>query len=280
MVKYSIASFIFLFILGCGKNEKITPGKKILPSLYESNIDGRIFKYATNNDDPSKIGQVELDGNLIAITSFCINGDFVYLTDEVHKNFKKINLINGELIFSKKITNKTDFKQFNDICVLQNKIYVTSIGKTVYFSDLEFSASGSFNLPTKGLDPVFVKSNTDSIIEFFVEFVDSIYVINENNKVLKSYFPNKNEKNSWQPKFDVELGRLKDKKFEFIKTGGSEYFKINGTTIKLKKKFEYCYDLINLDFNEKYLVIFEQKEQNFILFVYDLMNYPGSSLHK
>lgn len=230
----------------------------------------KIFKYEMNNEDFTKIGFFEENDLIISITACLIVNEFVFLTDEVHKNIKKINLKTGEMINSGRLTKATHFKQLNDLGIIENNLFIPSTGKTVFVSDIYFSKTDSFCLPTKGIDPVFVKSSSDSTIEFLVEFADSIFVINKNYEVKDSYRLLNEEKRNWESKFDFGLGKLKDKNFEFRKTNNADFVKINGKEIKLIKKFEYCSDIINFDFNDKYMIIYEFYNTEFILYVYNL----------
>ena len=172
------------------------------------------------------------------------------------------------MTISKLISRQTNYKQFADIAVFNNKIYLPSTGKTVHVVDLDFSKETQFYLPTRDINPVFVKNQNDSNIEFIEYFVDSVYTVDKKNEVIGSRKLTTEEAKRWSIMYDLDKGVLKSKDIKLVRKNEGEYITIGSNTIKLCKKFNYFADNFNVDFNDKYLVIFEVDNIELTIFVY------------
>lgn len=232
----------------------------------------KIFTFPIDNEDPCKFGFVEMDNGIsIGVTSVCIVNNFVYLTDEYHKNVKRIDILNSNLICSDKITDSTFFKQFNDVIDFNDNLYITSSEKNIYVVDYNLKKSFSFELPTRGGYPISIMSRSDSTIDFSVPVRDSLYRINISNEVVLKRILTSDESSRLTNYFNVELGNIRSKKLEYIKSDSAEYIKIDQKTIKLITPFVYTSDAFNIDYDKNHMAIFNINTQEVKLYIYPLV---------
>lgn len=275
--KYLIATvliFTFISLLACNRtdinvNRSFFGSKEVSVSLDE--LQPKVFSFPIDNEDANKIGYIELENDIsIGITSLCVVNNFIYLTDEYHKNIKRVDIFTSDIICSNKITDSTFFKQFNDIVEFDNNLYITSSENNVFIVTEDLKKFFSFKLPTKGGYPIKIFSKSDSTLDFCIEVRDSLYRINNKNEIISSRKLD-NKESIWLTNyFDIALGNIKYKSLKYIKENSNEYLLIGSKKIKLIVPFKYCSDAYNIDFNNDYLVIFDISVNGFILYVYDL----------
>jgi hypothetical protein len=265
-----------LCLLACNRTD-INVKKSFFDSNEASgsldNMQPKVLSFPINNEDANKIGFVEMENDIsIGITSLCIVDHFIYLTDEYHKNIKRVDILTSDIISSSKLTDSTYFKQFNDIVDFNNNLYITSSENNVFVVTEDLKKSFSFKLPTKGGYPIKILSKSDSTLDFCIEVRDSLYSINKKNKIVSSRKLD-NKESIWLTNyFDIALGNIRYKSLKYIKENNNEYLIVGGKKIKLIEPFKYCSDAYNIDFNNDYLVIFDISAKEFKLYVYALEN--------
>lgn len=277
--KYLITTVLIitlLSLLACNRTDI-----NVHKGFFESNeasdsldsIQPKVLSFPIDNEDANKIGFVEMENDIsIGITSICVVNQFIYLTDEYHKNIKRVNILTSDITSSIKLTDSIYFKQFNDIVYFNNNLYITSSENNIFVISKDLKKSFSFKLPTKGGYPIKILSKSDSTLDFSIEIIDSLYRINKINQVVLSKKLD-NKESIWLTNyFDIELGNIRYKSLKYIKENNNEYIILGKKKVKLIEPFKYCSDAYNIDFNNDYLVIFDISAKEFRLYIYDLVN--------
>jgi len=232
----------------------------------------KTISIAIDNEDQSKIGFVKLENDVfIGITSLCVVDHFVFLTDELHKNVKRVDLRSSEVIHSERLTDSTFFKQFNDATWFNERLYISSSERAVFVVSRDLKEHTSFELPTKGGYPTIVFGKTDSTVDFVVETRDSLYKVDKGNNVIARRKLFEDEQSLVTNFFNLEQGHVGYKKLKYIKSDSLECLIINERRIDLVRPYQYSPDARNVDFNENYCVIFEIDESYLRLYVYALI---------
>ena len=268
--KNTVQLILLLNLMACnGPNRNVSSINDTSDSLRI--IQPKVFSFPVDNDSVDNIGIVELDKNIwIGITSLCVVNHYVYLTDEYHKNIKRVDILTSEIICSNKLTDSTYFKQFNDIVEFNNSLYITSSENNIYVVGKDLKKYFSFQLPTKGGYPINILSKTDSTLDFCIEIRDSAYRINTTNKVTLGRKLDNKEIIWLTNYFDIHLGNIRYKNLRYFIEDNQEFMLIGDKKIKLLVPYKYCSDAYNIDFNDDYLVIFNTSTKEFNLYVYPL----------
>lgn len=261
---YIIACQIAVILTSC-----IRPDKPLDNSTEA--VQPKIFTFPIDNENVSKFGFIEMDNGIsIGVTSVCIVNNYVYLTDEFHKNIKRLDVSTSTLICSYEITDSTFFKQFNDVIDFNGNLYITSSERNVYVINYDLDRSSFFTIPTIGGYPIGIMSKTDSTIDFCVMVRDSLYRVNHNNEVVLKRQLENSEILKLTNYFNVELGNIRSKRLNYYKNENGEYMEINGRSVKLVNPFTYASDAFNVDFDNNYLVIFNCNSKELKLYIYPL----------
>jgi hypothetical protein len=270
----NIVQLILLSLMACnGSNRNVSSLNDTSDSLRI--IQPKVFSFPVDNDHAERIGFIELENNYsIGITSLCVVDNYIYLTDEYHKNIKRVDIITSEIICSNKLTDSTYFKQFNDIVEFNNSLYITSSENNIFVVDKDLKKYFSLKLPTKGGYPINILSKTDSTLDFCIEIRDSAYRINTKNIVTLERKLDNKERIWLTNYFDIYIGNIKYKKLKYFIKDNQEFILIEDKKVKLLVPYKYCSDAYNIDFNNDFLVIFNTNAKEFNLYVYPLVDYP------
>lgn len=229
------------------------------------------IQFPINNKDSSQIGFFSAEiGVDISVAAICINDSSLYLLDDFHGNIKKFDFKTGKLTFSKRLTNLNNRIQLTDINVRGDCIYVSTKGNIVCVLDKDFSNDFYFRLPTIRKYPVYFLESTEEYIEVYMMYIDSSYTINKSNQIIQSRKLSESEVVRSKYKFDLNKGIVGNKSINYSKVKGNEYISIGEKTIRLITPFVYCSDVINLDFNNDFLVIYNVDSVGFTLYIYNL----------
>lgn len=109
------------------------------------NYNKRTYALDFSNDDVGKIGMRKFDdGSEQSITSICQFGSFIFLTDPVHANVKRLSTTDGLLKASHPIANIGDI---SDVEVVDSLLHVVSTSGFLIVLDLELQPSKTIKLP-------------------------------------------------------------------------------------------------------------------------------------
>jgi hypothetical protein len=245
------------------------PGQEKKLNLNDTIVTCNTISLKIDNSDLKCIGYGEADeGFVISIVSICLRGDFIYMADEIHKNIKKIDLNTSHVTSSPILSKNNHYKFFNDIGFFNNRIYVSTVGDTIFTLNEDLSDISILTLPFNGIYPTYIMDSDDESLTLMTQVIDSTFTLNNRNQVLNSRKSTDKEESRLLYRFNLSKGILKDKDFVFKKLNNKEYLTINDKTVILCEPFRYEYDAINLDFDKNRVVIFNVDPKKFKLFIY------------
>ncbi len=109
-----------------------------------------LFSFELSDTDSSKIGMKRFeDGSEQSVTSICRFGNYIYLSDPVHLNIKRISAIDGVLTISAKLEN---VGEPSDMLIVDSVLYVVSTRGFLVILDLDLKVRKSVKFPIQVCD--------------------------------------------------------------------------------------------------------------------------------
>lgn len=153
----------------------------------------RIFKYKINNSNDNDFGFLSvLEDQSIGVRNIYLYKDFVFLSDPVHGNVKKINLSSGKICAVSPLLDKDN--DLRNITVFNDFVYVLTDNEINFILDTGLNKIGNLLLPQyKGVKDVFKQTENELILYRPIEDV-----IQQNDKRMKISILKVDKTNSFQ----------------------------------------------------------------------------------
>lgn len=297
--------FIPLFIFHIGScNFSIDPVLSKNNIFQPTNIiTYKKFEYPINNTKTSEFAYTKgdlLDGGTKAIM---IYGDYCFFVDEVHRNIKKINLKDGTKTVSDVLVDSRG-RSLVDITTYGNSIYVSSRQKEIFVLNSDLKLVRTIKLNTQGNNDILFKGTKGNNLLFLISVQDTLIEIdtlgNEfNRQKVSPYYKagatltsklvrlgeivndtittSTLDEELYYYTFFAEKGNsyLRGKNYAITSKENCDYFVNDKHKIKLAHQYTHLentnIDFINdIDFNDKYLVIFEVTPPSITVYVYTI----------
>lgn len=285
---------LLICLTGCQNNPNLDyKSKNVKDSILKT--EHTVFKFNINNKDSTKIGFERDELVSGGVSSLYIKNNYAYLPDNTHKNIKRINVKTGEIIVSQRLTPKLN-KFLNDITIFNNRVYVSTFENVIYVLDENLKLESAFTFPSPPHSPLFFNKINEDSLEVYVQYVDSVYIINKENTIVRRYkyqnlipvdktgdgtidYHIKKDNRSWDGWGKYETGvdyfTVRNKKFNLIEKDGKQFVKTDYWTIELKEEYQdppaENLDVVNLEFNEKYFIHYNMDEKEFRMYVYEIV---------
>ncbi|MBS1978682.1 MAG: hypothetical protein JST46_15020 [Bacteroidetes bacterium] len=237
----------------------------------------KIISLPIDNQNSTGIGfkRTEWDNKMVfyqGISSICVDNNFVYMTDEVHRNVKRIDLNTSEITTSNKLFSAARGRKLTDIGVFGESIVVATFSDSLLILNKDLSIDtvvllNSYHCPT------CIHQHNDSIISIYVNSKSIIYSIDNSLKLIDKQFTKRNEKLYCESRLDPQSGSFRGKEGSYRRMPSGDYVTIMGREIHLESPYTSYLDSYNVDFDDNHLVIFDIDEEKFVLYVYNIKSY-------
>ena len=233
----------------------------------------KTFYYQVNSN-PDSIGYSVFSetGEISSISSLKVVNKYVYLTDAVHGNVKRVDITTGNLIVSEKLDR--DSCWLSSMAYFNNLLFVFTFRGNVYLLDKSLVKKGSLFLKDYfGNDIEVYSENKDSLVIYGHSSMD-IFQDNNHKDFLRRMIIDKNNHYS----FDTIALTSEESFFRLKKETGKEeiedsqlIYKTNKGEYEIPDSIEIRkeYDCKRIDYTDNYLVNFEVDSKCLKLVVYE-----------
>ncbi len=211
----------------------------------------KTLRFIYNNEDSTKFGVQFVEHDLpIGEAALVIDDRFAFIVDQYHNNIKRIDLETGQIISSKKLSQKRLF--LNDIVIFRNLLYVSTELDTIFVLGKDFSKETKFFLK-KGRSSFSRIFGIDSLILFYPDLQEYITLSGENKLI-----------NERKVSF-IERGNEVFYKNKYVKNIGPNLYQTIYGIVKTKE------DLLqnDVDFDSIKMVVARQDSSSLILLIFN-----------
>jgi hypothetical protein len=209
--------------------------------------------------------------------SVIFNNGYLYVTDPVHENVKKINITSGEKMTSSKLGNSNFI--LSSLAEFKNQIFVLSEGNLVFVIDMELNFIKNIELKDfKGVKGYFDTNRKFEIYSQVIQNEDTSFTVNtltlDEDRLMffqteHTFSYDECKKTPFWPKNYNSRGkiyRIESVKGEFNLVNQYGHFELKE---EIPGVYDY-YDCNNLFFNENSIVYFKISEKGilFTILVY------------
>jgi len=215
--------------------------------------------FQINNHDPAQFGYEQGNGPAATATSICLDSNYAYIADAFHNNVKKINLTTFEITHSAKLPGLNPMPM--DICLFNNKVYVTSLYDSIYVLDKNLNLLVSLYIDGE-FEKNFVEISDDTLV-VYLDIGSKIVKIDKYNRI--------------HPGIDTSLidsyATLHGKRYALDTASGKFIIETDHFSIELREPLpnvNRMYDAHDIEYDDHHLVLFGVDTSRFILYVYEL----------
>jgi len=266
-------------------------------------IEYKAFEFQINNNISSEFSFAKGDLFDGGIKSLIIHDNYCFFVDEIHRNIKRINLIDGSKTISKTLLNSTG-KSLNDVTIHNNLLYVSSFQNKIYVLDDELNLVKTIELHLQGNNGIFFTGTKDDNMLLHISVLDTLIEIDTTGKEInrQKVTPYNNTGTSvtttrvFSGKIVIDTvitdtldkklyyytyynknddSYLREKKYKIIQKGENDFFVNDNFEIKLTAPYTHMentdINFINdIDFNNYYLIILEILPPKYVIHVYSI----------
>lgn len=257
--KVFILLFLSILTVSCNSKHGTTPRVQV-------------FKFEVDSVDLTKIGYKRFpylnDYLDLFPTAIAIDNEYAYITDDAHRNVKKINLHDGSIKSSERLIQRVHGTKLNDISVFNNHLVVSTFSDTVFVLNKDLSIDTILTIRTFGKRTCIYGTNEKEVL-IYVQNREFVAVVDNSFRVVGTRRVEDIDCEEW---LNPNRNMFRGKRAQLVKSGDKEIIRVNGVDVELVKKlngFRYKY---NFDFDDCHMVTFDfnYPKEDLVLYVYDL----------
>lgn len=238
----------------------------------------QVFRYRINNADSKQFGFLSVqEDQSIGVRSVVLYGDFVFVSDPLHGNIKKIDLKDG------KITSVSQQLDVNNslraLTVFNNILYVLTDDANIFLLDFTLNKTEELFVPKyKWVKDVFKQTENELILFRPIEDVTQQADKSMKVKLVKIDRANTIKKDSLVWSYDeynksaYAATNIRGQQYNYLSEGGKHFVVNEYGKFELKEKLPSThkyYDSKNIDFSVDKLVYYNVTPDEVILTVYE-----------
>jgi hypothetical protein len=247
-----------IFFLGCENSKSQRSDKRILNSLNNKELEVLFYKEYEFKLKDGQFGFKSPDfgepGD--GINSLAFTDKFIFLTDGVLKDVKRVNVTTGEVKRSAKLSDWP-----NDIEICNGSLFVMGRDTSLIILNFDLSMINKYYL--KAGEKYFYKDSLSALYAYYPSDDSLINIKCANGKV--SNFA------STQSIRITGLNKTRNKDYKILSEKGNNYIVTKYGKLALRTPYDDVYRLynsINIDFNAEMLVCFSIDQDTFKLNIY------------
>lgn len=243
--------------------------KSITVKQYKS------IELSVNNDYQDSVGYMPWeDDEDIGVKAIFTDDGFIYITDVLHNNIKKISIATEEVITSTSISPHPTFESgiwLRDLAIFNDKVYVTSDMDNIYVFSKDLSYEGA--IKCKRGSNSFYKIGNDSLLVYLgneqLENSDVQYNLLLVNKEEQTSVLSEIVTVEYYQK-SLSTPSLFDDEYKYFSEGDKHHIQTQYGTLELNEAIPAItnYSARNIHFTKNCLVYFNSTDSKLTLYIY------------